>query len=90
MMANRTGRKAELRRLAAKRGWHDGHEGREGQSPTKCVMLPFANGYGENPVPADEEQAYWNGYDEGRDAKSDATNPYCKPIAQKCAAARPL
>lgn len=72
------GRKAELRRLAAKRGWYDGHEGREPNPPTKAVALPFANGYGENPAPIDEEQAYWDGYDEGRDAKSDSTNPYAQ------------
>lgn len=62
--------------MAAKRGWYDGHEGRDGRAPTKAVMLPFASGFGENPVPIDEEQAYWDAYGEGRDAKQDETNPY--------------
>ena len=78
-MAKRIGRKAALRRLAAKRGWDDGHEGREGHAPTKGVMLPFANGFGENQVPRDEDRAYWDGYDEGRNAKQDATNPHAAP-----------
>lgn len=74
----RTGRKAELRRLAAKRGWYDGREGCEGRAPTKAVMLPFAHGFGENRVPLDEECAYWKGYNEGLDAEHDATNPYSR------------
>lgn len=75
-MAARTGRKAELRRLAAKRGWDDGHDGYEAAPPTKAVMKPFANGFQGNPVPWDEEKAYWDGYFEGEIATHDAKNPY--------------
>jgi ribosome modulation factor len=76
MMEKKTGRKANLRRLAAKRGWDDGVAGRDARAPTKAVMTPFANGFGCNSLPWDEELSYMNGYEEGLIAKTDAVNPY--------------
>lgn len=72
----KTGRKAELRRIAAKRGWDDGHEGRDLDPPRKLVMKPFANGFRYNPVPLDEEKAYLDAYDAGQLAAPDADNPF--------------
>ena len=75
-MASRTGRKAEIRRLAAKRGWDDGHDGYETCPPTKAVMSPFANGFQNNPIHWDEQKAYFDAYFEGELAHPDAINPY--------------
>lgn len=79
MSTKRPSRKAELRRLAAKQGWYAGHSGAEGNPPTKTVMGP-RGGVAHNPVPADEEAAYWRGYDEGQEAKRRGlpgnANPY--------------
>ena len=75
-MVKKVGRKAELRRLAAKRGWYDGKEGQEARPPVKTVGRPFANGVDEKPCSLDEERAYWEGYDQGRVAEPSSTNPY--------------
>ena len=71
----RTGRKAELRRLAAKHGWRDGHDGAPPNQPRKCVMLPSGE-FGYNSVPADEERAYWDAYEAGKYAPANSENPY--------------
>jgi hypothetical protein len=39
-------------------------------------MKPFANGFGHNPVPWDEEKAYLDAYDAGQIAAPDAANPF--------------
>jgi hypothetical protein len=71
----KTGRKAELRRLAAKKGWYDGNSGMPPNPPERVIMLP--NGRpGYRSVPKDEEQAYWEGFFEGEDSKNGDRNPY--------------
>lgn len=77
----RPGRKADLRRLAAKQGWYAGNAGEDGNPPTKSVMSP-RGGLAYNAVPKDEEAAYWSGYEEGKQAARDGipgnANPYGK------------
>ena len=77
MSAGRLGRKADLRRLAAKHGWYDGHEGAEPKPPTKIVMSS-RGGVAYSAVPVDEEAAYWQGFYEGKDARTAGlkVNPY--------------
>jgi hypothetical protein len=70
-----------LRRLAAKQGWYEGHSGLDGNAPSKTVM-GARGGVAHNPVPADEEAAYWRGYDEGVEARGRGlignANPYAR------------
>ena len=77
-MAENTGRKSELRRLAAKQGWYDAFDGSGPHPPVKGVMKPNGK-QGINPVPDDELQAYWDGYDEGLMAEAGDENPYALP-----------
>ena len=75
-----TGRKAELRRLSAKQGWYDAFDGSGPYPPRKGVMHPSGRAV-KHQVTADEEQAYWDGYDEGLVAESGDDNPYA---AHRC------
>ena len=68
--------RAELLRLTKKQGWYDAFDGSGPHPPTKCVMNKLQNGTQQNPVPDDEEQAYWDGYDEGSMAENGDKNPY--------------
>jgi len=69
-------RKAELRRLAAKQGWYDGYDGSGPHPTTKGVMAEDLKTSKQNSVPDDEEQAYWDGYNQGLAANSGAANLY--------------
>jgi hypothetical protein len=75
----RASRKATLRRLAAKHGWQDGYEGMEANPVTKVVMTAYGRP-GHHGVPRDEENAYWQGYGEGCEARrrgdTMSVNPY--------------
>lgn len=82
----RPSRKSELRRLAAKQGWHAGHSGAEADPPRKVVMAR-GGGIEYNPVPSEECAAYWDGYNEGREAAlrglSGNLNPYSRELRQE-------
>lgn len=77
-MENLLRRNQELRRLAAKQGWYDAFDGSGPHPPKKCVM--GKNGKPkQNPVPNEEEKAYWDGYYEGLMAEAGDENPYAMP-----------
>ena len=75
------GRKTDARRLMAKIGWEHGRAGRPGR-------VPFA-GINVNPVPADEEMAYWVGYDAGIESTPGDVNPWAA-LDSECPLSSPI